>query len=63
MFKFIHGSELNEGYHIHIRFEEGLVTKSILKVPEGNNTILRDTFLVMLLHRIDSCIPPIFDEC
>jgi hypothetical protein len=62
VFNFIHGNELNERCHIHIRFEEGLVTKSILKVPEGDNTILRDTFLVILLHRIDSCIPTL-DEC
>ena len=57
MFEFVHRSELNEGCHGHLRFEEGLVTKSIFKVPEGNNTVMRDTFLTILLHRIDSCIP------
>jgi hypothetical protein len=54
VFKFEPGCKLDKGCNLHISLEEGLVTESILKVPESHNIVSGNTIIILFSHRIET---------
>jgi hypothetical protein len=61
MFELIPGCKLNKGCNVHISFEEGLVTKRILEVPESHDAIPRNIIIILFSHRVETRIT-LFNE-
>jgi hypothetical protein len=62
MIEFEPGCKLDIGYHIHVSFEKGLVSKRIFKVSEGDNMIAWNIIIIPFGHRVKTGIT-IPNEC